>query len=380
MSVGLVIGVAAIAAVPLWRNTRPGVISDILVHSAMSVEIVESGSALSYSIWYPIIYVFTAGGNPELFQLSSVILLSGFVALKAVIIYFILRHGKADAWTSMAVAFGLSFAAPWVDPNAPSDIYLGQISATVWHNSTNIVAAPFALVAFWFFIRLLARPRAGAAALAGAAIVLSVLAKPNFAIALLPVAGIFLLIVLVKRQTEAAKSVSILCFTFVPAVAVLIMQYLIVFTSATAARVSSGGLEINPFVVWEMFSGNLILSLVLSLSGILLGALVLIASRAMSTGARVSLMVLLLAVAQFALLSESVASERFSHGNWFWGSHTALLVAFVWLIVDLQLLSSEGKAVGKRWWARAAILIIATHAVSGIYYALVVGTDSYGPF
>jgi len=79
-----------------------------------------------------------------------------FVAARALVTFFIAHGIQRLAWSSALIALGVTFFGPLVGPGAPHDIYLGPIPATVWHNSTNIAVAPFALVAFWAVMRLVA--------------------------------------------------------------------------------------------------------------------------------------------------------------------------------------------------------------------------------
>jgi hypothetical protein len=376
---GLALTVGGLAAIPLWRLTAPGVVSDILKHAAIAVEIVESGRFLSYSLWYPLIWAFTAGGDPALFRLASVILLSAFVVLKSLVVYLISRERQVDVWTSAVIALGVSFIAPLVDPNAPSDIYLGQISATVWHNSTNIMVAPFALIAFWCFMRLMNQVSARAAVSAGVAIAVCVLVKPNFAIAMLPVAGVALLVLLIQRRKSWSAVALILGLTFVPAVTALLVQYAIVFGGGFNRDTR---VDIVPFRVWDRFSDNYALSLALSLGVVALTALLLMTTRSIGRGTALALVVLVIAITQFIFLAEvsSTSGQVAGSGNWFWGSYTALLVVWVWMVLDVRDLIERRGSPRERSWAVMCLALGCFHVVSGVYYALVVGTAVYGNY
>ena len=69
---------AALAVIPLWRLTRPTSDADIIPHAMLAVEFMANGHVFTYSLWYPLIWLFTGGGNPELFRIMSVILGSRF--------------------------------------------------------------------------------------------------------------------------------------------------------------------------------------------------------------------------------------------------------------------------------------------------------------
>lgn len=375
--VGVLVG--TMSAIPLWRLTDPSSVSDILRHAAIAVELVESGSAFSYSLWYPLIWLFTAGGDPALFRISSVMLLSSFVVLKSLLIYLIARERRVDVGTSSALAFGLSFVAPLIDPNAPNDIYLGQVSATVWHNSTNIMVAPFAVLAFWLFVRLAEDRNGRTATMAGLAIAASVLVKPNFAIALLPVAGVFLVLSAVLGRDSWRRAAAILGLALGPAVVTLMVQYILIYTGDDAR---SAGLVIRPFEVWSAQTDNLPLSLALSFGALGAAVLALLVGRSLSVGSAIALLVLCTAVVQFVLLAElaSEAGNVAESANWAWGSHTALLVAVLWVVLDLvQGLERRGDN-GQRRWLVAGLALMGLHVVSGVYYALVVGTVAYGNY
>lgn len=124
-----------IAAAAMWRLTG-GYSNDIFPHAQLAAEYAEDGSLLTYSLWYPLIWVSTGGGQPENFRAASVALLVIFVAAKALVAYGIAQSTRPHPWNSAVIAFGVTVFAPLVDPMAPRDVYLGQITATFWHNST----------------------------------------------------------------------------------------------------------------------------------------------------------------------------------------------------------------------------------------------------
>ena len=102
---------------------------------------------------------------------------------------------------ALFLALALFFVAPLPKWWRPESLYLGQLSPTVWHNPTVIAALPLAVASFWAFLLPVPR-RARDECVAGALIGLSVLAKPNFALAFLPAAG--LLRLLAARSARAA--------------------------------------------------------------------------------------------------------------------------------------------------------------------------------
>src|SRR5262249_15951146 len=125
---------------------------------------------------------------------------------------------------------------------------------------TFIVAAPFALGAFWLGLRLLRDFDAWIATVFGLALAVGLLAKPNYALAFLPCYGPALLLALVRGwragQTTVAKAIRILSYGLFPAACVMAWQF---FWFKGNATILLG----YPLAVWHLHSPNVPASIVL---------------------------------------------------------------------------------------------------------------------
>lgn len=120
-------------------------------------------------------------------------------------------------------------AMPLVNPARPRSIYLGQISPNVRHNATHIFSVPFSLVAFVTAVALVRSLSLRAAGAFAVAVALSTMAKPNCALALVPVVGPALLVRLIRERRSIRSALGVLALAVGPVIAVLLYQYLMVF-------------------------------------------------------------------------------------------------------------------------------------------------------
>lgn len=369
---------SGIIAFPLLvRLTSAGVETDILKHAELAREIVASGNLISYSLWYPLIFAASGGGESVfLARAASVILLTGFVAAQGLVAFVIARRYLESDGVTMLAAMSTVVVTPLVNPQFPQDVYLGQFSATVWHNSTTIMAAPFVLIAFAAALRMLEHLTLKNSALFGIAVLASVLAKPNFAIAFLPVAGIALVLALARSRTHWRTSLSFIAVAFVPVTLLLIVQYVAVYGQGGARQAP---LLIEPFAVWNLHSDNLVLSVVLSLAGpaavLALAHVVPETYRALTLGWCTVGVAILQAI---LLAEEAVPGVVAGSANWFWGAHSAVLPLFLYSFI--AVLVAAPRAVRQPGVGVAAFIagsLLLAHVASGVYYALSIGTPGW---
>ncbi len=269
---------------------------------------------------------------------------------------------------------------PLIDPARPTSIYLGQISANVWHNSTNILAAPFAIAAFFSGIHFLRSLSLRNATFFSALMVVCILAKPNFSLAFLPVFGIAVLFLLWRNRCKVRKSLALLAIGFVPAALVLAYQYVVVYVNPSVITAKP---TFAPFIVWSAFSPNIVLSIALSLIGPLLVLIALPRERRRSLPVVIGWATLLVGIVQLSILGEGLSDGKIAlSGNWFWGAYTAATIVFIVSIVELfrQFRFSEGRTPGRIMTTYVAALAICGHVASGIYYVLNIGVGHYANY
>jgi hypothetical protein len=257
------------------------------------------------------------------------------------------------AMTAICLALALAMPLPnWWG----AGVLVGQPSPNVWHNPTFVFDMPFCLAAFLFGTRLLEVPTVGLAALTGLFLGLSLLAKPNYALAFLPCFGPAVLLALARdvraHGLSARTAFGILLAAFGPAALVLGRQAVWARTNATVLWL--------PLHAWHKHSPDVPASILLGTAFPL--AVLLCYPRRASAERSVILAwaTLGVAVALAACLSEAAGSSEF---NWGWGLHMADAVLFVWSTAFL--VRQPGG------WRRPACLgVLGLHALSGIVYLI----------
>ena len=199
----------------------------------MAAENVHEGGGISYSTWYLLLYVLGNGSQDiGLLRKLSFVLLMVAVALKVLGCYaYAVWRNLPRAWAT-GVALLMLVAMPLINPGRPRMIYLGQITATLWHNSTYIYVLPLVLAMFVAAVHLVRVPTPASAAVFGGIAVVSTAAKPNYSLALLPVVGIALLVVSLRRRLRPTRLLCSVGLAFGPVVALLCFQYLVVLSSS----------------------------------------------------------------------------------------------------------------------------------------------------
>jgi hypothetical protein len=359
----------ALAAPILIRLSATGAQSDISVHASMAVEMVESGRWLSYSLWYPLLYLASGGSSdPVHLRAVSVLLLLVAVALKALVAYYVAWRWSRRQIVAVATSALVVVAMPLVNPARSHDIYLGQVTANVWHNSTQILALPLGICAFVAGCALLRQPSLQRALLLAVTASLSTMAKPNYTLALIPVLFVLLFWRTLRDGTMPwARRVVLALVAFVPPVALLGMQYVLTFGDEGLRKTS---LVLSPMTVWDAYSASPLVSIVLSLAGPAVALVALPREYRRTPEMALSWFCLLLAVLQLALMAERFEDGTLSlEGNFFWGSYSAVAMVFLTSAIALGR-AWHRPSVGRvrQWFLYLAFVLLALHVASGLYY------------
>jgi hypothetical protein len=259
----------------------------------------------------------------------------------------------------LALTAAFFFAAPLPNWWRVENVYLGQLSPTVWHNPTAIAALPLAVATFWAFLLPAARSRRHDL-LVGVLLAASVAAKPNFALAFLPAAT---LLRLWPPRRPLARELAGIATLAAPALVLLAWQYHHALASGLEAP-GRGLLGVRPLEVWSDYSPHPLASALLSLAFPL--AVAQFAARSARHGRALAAawLLTLLAVAQFALLAEP--EPKLSHGNYYWAVVPALYLLFLVCACELlaeRALSARGRLARLGCWA-----LLALHAASGVWF------------
>jgi hypothetical protein len=345
--------------------------SDVLPHIKFVQKSIDSGSWFSYTIFQPIIYILSAG-SPKMSDwiFVTVFFLSFLVAIKSLITFYILKDDGLDNNRSFLIACALMFITPIINWwSYWNRIYLGQISATIWHNPTTILNIPFAILLFYFSMKALKSFKIKPFILVSLLIFLCGITKPNYLLAFIPV---FFVIIcyhffIKKRDALISKKefITILAIIFIPFLLLSFYQYISLNKGS-----SSFGIIIAPLRVWSLYTPSILMSLLLSLAFPISFTLVYFHQIRNNPKVIFSWLVLIVALFQMALFAQ--AGPGFGDGNFFWGSYIALFILFLTCISCFIK-----QPINKKWVF--VMIIFLLHVISGLiyYFKILMGFGYY---
>ncbi len=311
------------------RLARSG---DYPLHINFALDMVRGKGTPPHPLFHACLVALIGGDNPVSAPGVVAFMMAAAKAAQAYLTAVVLcaaRPLRPFALTLLCLALALAMPLPnWWKFDTEhwwkSDIVLGQVTPNVWHVPTGVFAVPFALALFVCGTRVLAEPGVRAAAWTGLAMVLSLLAKPNYALAFAPCLGFALLAAVIRavwaRRLGAGTGARVLLLTFGPAAVVLLVQLFILTRDVSIVRTP-------PFAVWRLHSKNIPASLLLGIAFPLAVAVCYPRQVNRSLPLTLAWTTLGVAVATFALFAESF--PRITHANWWWGMLYADQVLFV---------------------------------------------------
>ena len=356
---GTALALAALAfRLVLQYLSRPDL--DHGIHVVFAQELLTEGTLLPHFLYHALVALasFLSRDSGRL-TFAAALVLTLMVLLKLLLSLGMLRElttraaGSLAPAAALALAVAFFFVAPLPTWWEPENIYLGQLSPTVWHNPTAITALPLALASFW---ALLGRPPAGLRRSLGVGLLLalSVTAKPNFALAFLP--ALFALRLLQRR-------LELVCLGLVslPSVAVLVWQYRHAISSGLEAP-GAGVVMLDPLAVWRLYSPHPLVSALVSLAFPLAVAAFAWRDVRHREPLAAAWLVALVAVAEFALLAEP--EPRLGDANYYWGVVPASYLLF--LVSAAELLAPRPLAGKRRLGRLGCWALLALHVASGV--------------
>jgi hypothetical protein len=275
----------------------------------------------------------------------------------------------AKPWLLVALPLALMAAAP-VFLLAPEDglYYFGYVGITSYHNPTNNVLKPLALLLIPWAVRWAAGKRLAPAEIPLMALLVlaSTLIKPNFLICLLPAVGIQSLARLIRREPLDWRGLAL--GLGIPSVLVLGYEYI------QAGFAGSGGIILLPFAVMKNFSGWLGLKFLLSIWFPLLAAILYWPQARKDAGLVLGWLIFAFGAGYTYLLAEG--GNRIFHGNFVWSGEIALFCLFVLSALFFFRQRAGGRADNK--WLAALLAGFLPHILAGIiYYAYTLTNNTY---
>lgn len=224
--------------------------------------------------------------------------------------------------------FCLFFIGPLYLPWFNENYYLGQSLSNTWHNPTNLMVKPFAVLTFILIVDILRGYKdhiINYRKLVILAVInsISCFAKPSWNQIFLPSMLIYLLIVMIQSRTiETLKFCFIIGAALLPAGLIMLLQF---FT--TFGQSADGGeparIIIAPFVVIRNYTSSPLISFIISYT---FPIIVFLCNKriAKDTDTKFAFILWVIGSAERSLLAES--GERMYHGNLGWGAALATLL------------------------------------------------------
>ncbi len=365
--------VALVTTPLLIRLTAPNVRSDLMVHASLAKSMTEDGGGISYSIWYVIFRLATLGSEDvKVMRIGVIAIAIACIAAKTIIAYIIATKYITSLKVSAFIAISISFVMPIIDPLDVSQLFLGKINPNIYHNATNILVAPFALLAWYFAAKFIKFPSYWNAGICALWILISTLCKPNYSLALLLVLGVAVLLLFVKKKVNFTRALILGLISCTPTALLLYIQSINIFLSET---VRESSLEVSLFKTFSAYQTNISLSLFLSLLGPVLIWAACTRQKRSSPEFLISYLTLAVAVIELVLFAEILTKQGRPSYDWFWGANTALMVVFFagMILLFQKIEQTPSRNVFDRCIHMFVLISISLHLGSGLYYIFSVG-------
>jgi hypothetical protein len=352
----------------VWAVTNLHWVSDIPAHAKFTEKFVQKDAFPVYSIWYILVSVlsgFSLSFNKIAY--TSIFLLTGLVAIKYMLNYHILNTlntltSKKQNITliSFALIFSMPIISYYTQDQYPTQImvyklhiYLGNIAPNQWHNSTLILAMPINLLLFFYAVKYLQSERLYHFLAMGLLSVFSILCKPNFALAFLPVL-LFSIFIVNLREHQYWNALLKPSLIAIPSVFILFYQWYYTFIN-NDLFVHSTKTIIAPFLTWGLYSPHIFISLLLSIAFPL--SILIFYTKKIDRYLAIAWLTFIIALGMMAFLAED---EHYKAGNYIWGAIAANYILFLFSAALLLNQSLD-------WKAKISYLFFWLHFLSGFF-------------
>ena len=348
----------------VWQAVKSQAVSDLPAHVEFIIRFSKEHSFPVYTLWYRLVYLVSGFSQAyNIIAIVSIALLSGLAAFKYFISYCILKENNHDTKIAAFFAFALIIVMPlasYYSCEMKSNdsicitsfhVYLGNIAPNQWHNSTLILAMPFNLFLFYFSVKNIHSVKLSTYFIIAALSVISILCKPNYAMAFLPVLCTTILILNRDKWLSAFAKCAIVAL---PSLVVLSYQWYYTFIHGNLLTPGAKTV-IAPFFVWSRYSPHIPLSLLLSIAFPL--TILLFFYKKLDLYLKLGWMSFLVSLSFAIVFAEQ---PNWGAGNYFWGAIAANYVLFLFSL-NLLLKQSSGLK------SNVAYVIFGAHFLSGCF-------------
>ena len=253
--------------------------------------------------------------------------------------------------------------------------YNGYIGITIYHNPPISLCRPIALVNVMIFAAAFVYRRISTRQTIFCFLTLAIaaLTKPNYALIMVPTAGVFALMALNRKDWHLLRFIAL--GVLLPGVLILAWQYVFTYLHPPATSdMDSSRILFAPFLVYSIMARFLIpkffLSILFPLSVLLLYRKEALQDRYFQLG----LVLFLMGAAQSYFFAEE--GVRLIKGNFLWSGQLGL---FLWFVISMRFIVQRffSEPDRTRWSGKFVVVsgIFALHVVSGILWYIVETTS-----
>ena len=314
--------------------------SDFAIHA----EYVAAGTFGAYPIWHMITFMVMKLLKANQYYAAAITqsFVNGIIYCIVYLIFLnkikFLKRTQAAIMSFILLVVG-PLTAPWFNEN----YYLGQWSPNTWHNPTNIMAKPFAIICFFMVVSIVHRYLTKEKntmityILLAVILCLSALSKPSFLQGFIPGLGLYLVLFLLITKGKSFFLSVKLILAFVPSVVILFWQYIAELTE------TGSGARIAWLELLHYFTPNVLISFLLAFAFPIFVFIMNPISNIKKVEVQMVFCYEIAAWLESALLIQT--GDRALHANFCWASMLSMfMVWFVMLIQFIKYLSEEDKS------------------------------------
>ena len=298
--------------------------SDLPLHISM---IIEDGWYYSFTAYaYKALHMLFGGTTLGIALLLAVCSTATVYVTERLVCDF--GKYRQKSWYTLLIALSVNLVMPIYVEYVGAYRYVSYQAANIWHNSTYICMKLFALMTFWYYLKLEQKYREGLRVkewvIFALLNVITTGIKPSFLLAFSPIMGIFLLMDLFKKVPF--KRIFVFGAAMLPSGLVVLWQNAVLFGADTG-----NGMTLNPWYTFSLHAN--IPKLAVVLSAAFCGVVVLATVKEVLRE-RQYLFVILMAVLGFLeALCLVESGTRSVDGNFLWGYSFCLFVLFIYTAV-----------------------------------------------
>ncbi len=355
------------------------VATDIQDHARVAYSFVVNHDKLSPNFLYFFLLAVLSGFSKyyPVYYVSSIILLSFAITAKFLLnsIYIEKYTRLSDNKTlSLILSFVLLFiiALPGAGYFSDNNFYFGQLTATVWHNSTIIFLMPFAMLLFFRSYELLffknSDHKNKIITQIVLLIILNALIKPSFLFTLLPSVFVFFIHNNLFLKTAHNKMQQLLPYVF--GLLFIAAEYFVIYKLNYASNISIAVTDgsvpqilLSPFEVWKGFSDNIPVAIITSLFFPIVFIVTTKGEVLKNKMVQFALVNFIFGLLIWILLSEK---GRVYHANFYWQIVVTVYLLFFSMVLDLvNRIKLKQLGALQQWLISGAFLL---HFIWGVFY------------